>query len=47
VSWIAAIVGEADRNELFKRLYDMADNTPQRVPLTDWYDTVKGTQNGF
>jgi len=35
------------RTQIFDRIYRLAHETPQRVPLTDWYDTVKGTQNGF
>ena len=48
VSWIAAMASnEADRLELFHRLFNFAHTTPQRVPLTDWYDTITGHQQGF
>lgn len=41
VSWMAAMAPkEADRTELFHRLYNFANETPSRVPLTDWYETV-------
>jgi hypothetical protein len=46
--WTAAGVGDpALRQALVDTLYHFADATPSRVPLTDWYDTVAGTQNGF
>ena len=38
---------ESDRLEIFHRLYNFAHMTDARVPLTDWYDTVHGSQNGF
>lgn len=48
VSWIAAMASnESDRLELFNRLYNLAHKTPSRVPLTDWYDTIRGNQIGF
>ena len=47
-AWIAAMApNPADRTEIFERIYKFANETPQRVPLTDWYDTVQGTQKGF
>jgi hypothetical protein len=32
---------------LISALYDFATSTPSRVPFTDWYDTVTGSQSGF
>ena len=48
LSWIAAMASNKnDRLNLFQRIYDFANETPNRVPLTDWYDTVTGHQSGF
>jgi hypothetical protein len=33
--------------DLLHRLVVWADNTPSRVPTTDWYDSVSGKQMGF
>jgi hypothetical protein len=35
------------RQDLVESLYDFANTTTSRVPLTDWYDTIGDTQNGF
>jgi hypothetical protein len=46
--WTAAGVSDpALRQALVDGVYHFADATPSRVPMTDWYDTVTGTQNGF
>lgn len=46
--WMAAGVGDpALRQNVVDALYHFANATPSRVPMTDWYDTVAGTQNGF
>ncbi|HEX7714807.1 MAG TPA: DUF4965 domain-containing protein [Bacillota bacterium] len=46
--WAAAL---ADTKETFERLVEplwlFLDETPSRVPFTDWYDTVSGRQIGF
>lgn len=43
--WVAALAGS---NEDFERLidpvWDFLNETPSRIPFTDWYDTVTGTQ---
>ena len=38
---------ETQFQAIFESLYKFAHNTPDRVALSDWYDTVKGTQTGF
>jgi hypothetical protein len=47
--WAAAWLKDHDsiRDLLVKGLYAFADTTGQRVPMTDWYDTVTNHQNGF
>jgi hypothetical protein len=35
------------RDLLINGLYRFADTTGQRVPMTDWYDTVTNRQSGF
>jgi Domain of unknown function (DUF5127)/Domain of unknown function (DUF4965)/Domain of unknown function (DUF1793)/Domain of unknown function (DUF4964) len=35
------------RDLLIAGLYEFANTTAQRVPMTDWYDTVVNRQNGF
>jgi hypothetical protein len=35
------------RDLLIDGLYTVAATTAQRVPITDWYDTVTNRQNGF
>lgn len=46
--WTAAGVGDPVlRQGLVDTLYQFANQTPSRVPFTDWYDTVAGTQSGF
>ncbi|OZJ05002.1 hypothetical protein BZG36_02118 [Bifiguratus adelaidae] len=46
--WTAASSSDATLvQEFVNDLYDFLNTSPSRVPHTDWYDTVKGTQNGF
>jgi hypothetical protein len=47
--WAAAWLKDHDevRDLLVKGLYAFADTTGQRIPMTDWYDTVTGRQSGF
>lgn len=37
----------AIRDALISDVYDFANKTPNRVPFSDWYDTVSGHQIGF
>jgi hypothetical protein len=46
--WTAAGMGDPLlRRDIINGLFTFAHTTPQRVPFTDWYDTVSGTQQGF
>jgi hypothetical protein len=46
--WSAALTGKkADVVALVDPIYDFLNDTPSRVPMTDWYRTVQGTQAGF
>ena len=46
--WITALAPEPRQSQdLLHRLVVWADNTPSRVPTTDYYDTVSGKQMGF
>lgn len=46
--WSAALTGQkADVVALADPVYDFLNDTPSRVPMTDWYRTINGTQVGF
>jgi hypothetical protein len=46
--WSATLAsGEADFEKLVAPAYQWLNETPTRVPLTDWYDTETGKQQGF
>ncbi|MCX6238866.1 MAG: DUF4965 domain-containing protein [Bacteroidia bacterium] len=49
--WITWTATMADKQEDFKTLFDpiyhFAETTPQRVPLSDWYDTDNAKMIGF
>ncbi len=48
VLWTAAIAEKrADFDALVAPVYAFANETPDRVPLTDWYDTDTGRCVGF
>ena len=51
LDWIVWSATMADRPEDFRAMIDpvylFAHETPSRVPLTDWYDTVSGKHVGF
>lgn len=47
-SWSAALAeSKAGFSEMFSGVYNFAERTPTRVPLSDWYWTEDGTQTGF
>jgi len=46
--WTATLAPEPEQfRDLIHRLVVWADETPSRVPTTDYYDTVTGKQIGF
>lgn len=46
--WTASLTGSrSDFETLIAPAYKWANQTTSRVPLTDWYDTVSGKQEGF
>lgn len=45
--WIAALAPKSTSQDLLHRLVLWADSTSSRVPTTDYYDTVSGSQMGF
>jgi hypothetical protein len=48
ILWTATLAEERpDFEALVKPLELFIQQTPNRVPLTDWYDTVNGRQQGF
>eukprot|EP01111_Echinosteliopsis_oligospora_P000471 TRINITY_DN1050_c0_g1_i1.p1 TRINITY_DN1050_c0_g1~~TRINITY_DN1050_c0_g1_i1.p1 ORF type:complete len:695 (-),score=203.49 TRINITY_DN1050_c0_g1_i1:51-2135(-) len=47
-AWVAAMcTQQSDFTAIIGGLYAFADNTPQRVPLSDWYWTTTSAQQGF
>ncbi|GJQ29044.1 MAG: hypothetical protein HBSAPP03_09280 [Phycisphaerae bacterium] len=47
LAWVAAMGGREDFEALFAPIHAFANDTPQHVPLSDWYDTKTSRQTGF
>ena len=48
ILWTATLTeNSADFGKLIAPVYRFANESPSRVPLTDWYDTVTAKQQGF
>lgn len=48
ITWTATMADtKEDFQELFNPVYNFADKTPSRVPLSDWYNTDNAYQIGF
>ncbi len=48
IVWTATLAERPDDFEAFiSPVYKFINETPSRVPLTDWYDTVTGAKAGF
>jgi hypothetical protein len=45
--WAYAMGGQEQFDAQVEKLWDFANETPSRVPLTDWYNTKTGEQQGF
>jgi hypothetical protein len=48
ILWTATLAeNPSDFRKLVSPVYRFVNESPSRVPLTDWYDTVTGKQQGF
>lgn len=46
-SWVAAFSSSDEKDALFGKLYKFANESPDRVPLSDFYDASNGHVLGF
>jgi len=46
-SWIAAFGNKEQQDTIFGKLYKFANESPDRVPMSDWYDVGNGHVLGF
>jgi hypothetical protein len=48
IVWTATLAdSQRDFEALIEPIYQFAQRSPSRVPLTDWYETIDGKQKGF
>lgn len=48
VMWTAVLTGErSDFDALIAPMYTYADETPSRVPISDWHDTISAERQNF
>eukprot|EP01121_Diplochlamys_sp_Union-15-3_P010077 TRINITY_DN2790_c0_g1_i2.p1 TRINITY_DN2790_c0_g1~~TRINITY_DN2790_c0_g1_i2.p1 ORF type:complete len:701 (-),score=144.39 TRINITY_DN2790_c0_g1_i2:20-1858(-) len=45
--WAATMGDDTQFQTIINRIYNFANQSPSRVPLSDWYDTISGKQVGF
>ena len=46
--WTATLAdNQKDFEDIVSKVYNFANETPDRVPLTDWYDTKTAHHVGF